>query len=150
MLDAPNISDLAWRGTTLSTSQLKTTEFIANIIIPDTDTPGATAAGVHRFIDHMVGHYMTREEAEEFTTGLDTLNKLPDAFNRLNEQKQTTIVAELDKNLQKNTFYKSFKELTIIGYYSSEIGATQELRYDPLPGPYKEIPFTEIGRAWST
>ena len=41
------------------------------------------------------------------------------------------------------------KPLTVAGYYTSEIGATQELRQNPM-GVYKgDIPYAEIGRSWS-
>jgi len=97
-----------------------------------------------------VGKYWGKNEKKSFIVGLDSHNKQPCRFNELDAEQQISIVAKLDENLEKNTFYKSFKELTIIGYYTSKIGATEELRYDPVPGPYKEISLVEVGRAWST
>ncbi|MGI9181194.1 MAG: gluconate 2-dehydrogenase subunit 3 family protein [Longimicrobiaceae bacterium] len=45
-------------------------------------------------------------------------------------------------------FFRTMKELTIVGYYTSEVGATQELRHEPTPGRYEGcVPFNEIGRA---
>jgi hypothetical protein len=42
------------------------------------------------------------------------------------------------------------KDLTVIGYFSSESGATQELRYNPVPGRFNgDVPFSEVGRRWS-
>jgi hypothetical protein len=42
------------------------------------------------------------------------------------------------------------KELTLVGYYTSEPGATQELRHEPVPGRYQAcVPLSEIGRAWA-
>lgn len=47
-------------------------------------------------------------------------------------------------------FMRKMKELTLVGYYTSEIGATQELRHEPVPGRYDGcVPFSEIGRAWA-
>lgn len=47
-------------------------------------------------------------------------------------------------------FFATMKELTVVGYYTSEIGATQELRYLAVPGPYRGcIPFTEARRTWA-
>jgi hypothetical protein len=38
----------------------------------------------------------------------------------------------------------------VIGYYSSEQGATQELRYNPAPGRFiGDIPFSKVGKRWS-
>lgn len=47
-------------------------------------------------------------------------------------------------------FMRSMKELTLVGYYTSEIGATQELRHEPVPGRFDGcVPFAEIGRTWA-
>lgn len=135
---------------TLDPNQLKITELMADIIIPDTDTPGASAAGVHLFIDHMVAHYMTDKEAHDFIAGLDAVDTKANGFVKINKEKQTAIVAAMDAHLKSDAFYKSFKEITVTGYYTSEIGATQELIYDPVPGQYHEVPLADIGRAWAT
>ena len=42
------------------------------------------------------------------------------------------------------------KELTLVGYYTSEVGATQELRYERAPGRYDGcMPYEDLGRAWA-
>ena len=47
-------------------------------------------------------------------------------------------------------FFRMMKELTLLGYYTSEAGATRELRYVPVPGRYDGcVPFTTIGRTWA-
>ena len=47
-------------------------------------------------------------------------------------------------------FWRTLKELTLVGYYTSEPGATQELRYEAVPGRYEGcIPFSQIGRTWA-
>jgi gluconate 2-dehydrogenase gamma chain len=47
-------------------------------------------------------------------------------------------------------FYRTLKELTVIGYYTSEVGATRELRYEASPGRYQGcIPFADVGRVWA-
>lgn len=134
----------------LSGDQLKMIELMADIIIPDTDTPGAATAGVHDFINHMVAKYMTDEEAEAFTNGLAVVDTSAGGFLSLSHDKQVAVVAALDENMKKERFYRIFKGLVVTGYYTSEIGATQELIYDPVPGPYHEVPLADIGRAWAT
>jgi gluconate 2-dehydrogenase gamma chain len=48
------------------------------------------------------------------------------------------------------SFFRTFKELTIVGYYTSQIGATRELKYSRVPGRFQGcVPFKTIGRAWS-
>lgn len=48
------------------------------------------------------------------------------------------------------SFYRMMKELTVIGYYTSEPGATKELRYVQVPGRFDGcVPLAKIGRAWA-
>ena len=47
-------------------------------------------------------------------------------------------------------FFRMMKELTILGYCTSEAGATKLLRYAPYPGPYHgDVPHSEVGKAWA-
>ena len=46
-------------------------------------------------------------------------------------------------------FWRNIKELTLVGYYTSEAGSTQELRVNPM-GPWRaDIPLAEVGSAWA-
>lgn len=47
-------------------------------------------------------------------------------------------------------FYRTMKELTVVGYYTSEVGATRELRHEAVPGRYEGcIPLAQVGRTWA-
>ena len=47
-------------------------------------------------------------------------------------------------------FFYKLKELTVLGYYTSEVGAKQELIYNPIPMKYDgDIEFSDVGRQWS-
>lgn len=47
-------------------------------------------------------------------------------------------------------FWQTVKRLTLLGYYTSEPGATQELRYEAVPGRYEGcLPFADVGRSWA-
>ena len=47
-------------------------------------------------------------------------------------------------------FFRTMKELTVVGYYTSEAGATQELRHEAVPGRFDGcIPFAQVGRTWA-
>ncbi len=47
-------------------------------------------------------------------------------------------------------FFRQLKELTLAGYYTSEVGATQELQWLAAPGRYDaDVPLSEVGRAWA-
>ena len=52
---------------------------------------------------------------------------------------------------QGPSFFPILKELVTVGYFTSELGATRAVRYDPVPGAYRGcVPLSQIGRAWAT
>src|SRR5438477_6100366 len=55
----------AWAPRTLSPAQLELVATVAEHIIPQTDTPGARAAGVHRFVDTLLSDHYAREAGQE-------------------------------------------------------------------------------------
>jgi hypothetical protein len=40
------------------------------------------------------------------------------------------------------------KELSVVGYYTSEVGSTRELRVNPMV-PYRDVPYTAGAPAWA-
>ena len=47
-------------------------------------------------------------------------------------------------------FFRTMKELTVLGYYTSQIGATKELRHAPIPGRFNGcVPLKTVGRTWA-
>ncbi|GAB4032756.1 gluconate 2-dehydrogenase subunit 3 family protein [Spirosoma jeollabukense] len=65
---------------------------------------------------------------------------------------ETGVVAkDAEKNAPLTPFFKLVKELTILGYFSSEIGCTQALAYVPIPGRYEGVVKLKDGqKAWAT
>jgi hypothetical protein len=154
-----------WSPVVLSPDQVDAVRRIADVIIPETDTPGAAAAGVHRFIDSMVGEGFLEEDRQHFMQGLADLDarcqdRYGAPFVDLSLEEQRAEVAEMDDrvfgpdapevDLDDPPFFRIMKELVIVGYYTSEIGASQELKINLVPGRYDgDVPFDEIGRAWA-
>jgi len=134
--------------------QLNIIARISEIIIPTTDTPGAIAAGVPFYIDHIAANWMNKNQSSQLIAGIDkiemdTKTKYGKGFLEQSNITQVAIVQALDDNLKHEATYKTLKTYTVIGYYTSKIGMSEELNYDPIPGPYKEIPFSDVGKAWS-
>lgn len=142
-------------------------------IIPTTDTPGAIAAGVPEFIERIVFQWYTQTEREIFLHGMDMSNvfsqqQLGGLFVDLSPEQQDVVLAqmevqggakplfsgfEMQPSLEedRSAFFPKLKELVVVGYYTSEIGATEELRYEAMPMEYKgDIPLAEVGRSWAT
>ncbi|MFB6230669.1 MAG: gluconate 2-dehydrogenase subunit 3 family protein [Salinibacter sp.] len=159
------ISGPDWAPQTLTAEQNEMVDTIAEIIIPTTDTPGASAANVNRFIDALVGESYLPKDRDRFLRGLDDLNtrckeKYGASFTECTGEQQRALVGELDDekfgadapefDRENPPFFRMMKELTIIGYYTSEVGATQELKTSIVPGYYDgDVPYEKIGRAWS-
>ena len=135
-----------WRPRVLDTDQAEMVATIAEHILPETDTPGARAVGVHRFIDAMVAESYAADERQQFLTALAALDAR--GFLARSASDQLAMLGELDRT--GDPFFRSLKDLTLVGYYTSEIGATRELQYAPLPGRYDGcVPLAQIGRAWA-
>lgn len=144
----------------LNAEQLQMTGEIAELIIPATDTPGALAVDVHGFIDHFMVECMTKAEQQTFLDGLKKIDlvaeeKYHKTFLACTHKQHLELLTELDKgtgdfNSADKQFFILFKSLTLFGYYTSEVGASQELAYLAIPGGYKgNFPFAKIGKAWS-
>ena len=138
----------------VSAEQTKLLAEVADVIIPTTDTPGAKAAGVEQFIVRVMRDCYVSEEQVKFYAGLAKL----DADSRAAHGKgfaeldDATKNAALRKTAEDNkTFFKLMKQLTVAGYFTSEIGATKALEYLPIPGRFEgDVPMQPGQKAWAT
>jgi hypothetical protein len=143
----------------LNADQLLILREVGEVIIPTTDTPGAIAAGVHDFINHYAAHCLGNKEQSQLTNALNiiastTKSTHQKSFDQLNLQQKTELLSQLEQ--AKNSFTKedqiNFKQLkaqVVFAYYTSEIGASQELVYLAIPGGYKgDFKFSKVGKAW--
>ena len=48
-----------------------------------------------------------------------------------------------------DSFFRTLKELVLVGYYTSEVGATQELGVNPMGVWRPDIPYAEVGHSWA-
>ena len=138
---------------------------VAELIIPATDTPGAKDAQVPQWIALMIKDCYPEKDQQRFEDGLDQLDKdskqaYGDSFMELSEQQQIELLtkAETDARALRAKdptadlpFFLMMKELTLIGYFTSEPGATQALQYVQNPGSYNACTPVEAGqKAWAT
>jgi hypothetical protein len=132
-----------------------------DLIIPATDTPGAKAARVNEFMDVILTDWATTEERARFLSGLDDIETQAKAlfgkgFLEASTAQQTAMLQALDDSVDwlhdppsdppvssgrsfdqlHGEFFRSFKLMTIHGYYTSEIGQTQELKREIIPGAF--------------
>jgi hypothetical protein len=142
----------------LTAAQFATAGALAERILPRTDTPGALDVGVPAFIDVIVGKYLGEPERRKLTAGLADVEARSTAahraaFAKLTAAQQDALLTKLaaDSQDKPGTFFQQIRELTILGYFTSEPVAKNITHYDPIPGRFEGcIPLTETGgRAWT-
>jgi len=126
---------------------------VADVIIPTTDTPGAKAAGVEQFIVRVVRDCYRWEEQENFYAGLakldeDSKTAHGQGFAGLDPAAKNDMIKRA--TTANREFFKVMKQLTVAGYFTSEIGATKALEYLPIPGRFEgSVPMQPGQKAWA-
>ena len=132
---------------------------ISERIIPTTDTPGAIAAGVPAFIEMMMADWYAPGDRDEFMNGLGLVDgyasvQYEKAFAELAPEQQDLILTlAMQGRIQAlgGDFFQHCRQLTVLGYYTSEIGCTQERIYVPVPGHYDgRYPYAQVRRVFSS
>ncbi len=139
-----------WSPQVLNRNQLAAAADLAEVILPRTLTPGAKDAQVERFIDSLAAGFLSPDENDILLSGLNHLHR--GGFVNLSFDKQNEAVRELVSDGEHAGFFRLFKQCTLLGFFTSEIGATQVLNYDPIPGIYSGCENLEDvgGRTWAT
>jgi hypothetical protein len=159
-----------WKPAFLSADQAELVAEVAEIMIPRTDTPGAKDAGVPAFIDTMLNAVYEKEGQQRYLNGLDAFEKASQdfhgkAFMKLEPAQRVQLVEKFhteaiqrehaDKQPNRSArrpFILMTKELVLLGFFTSQVGATQVLRHVPVPGAWRAcIPLSEAsaGRGWA-
>jgi hypothetical protein len=128
----------AWKPKILTPHQNSTVIALSELIIPQTDTPGAKAANVNRFVDGVLAERATDEraaaESKKFLAGLTALDERAKTefgkpFVEATPDQQTAMLTKLSTP-PVDEFFEAIKSMTIIGYYTSEVGMRQEMGDD--------------------
>ena len=135
-----------------STDDIAYLDEIANTILPDTATPGAKAAMVGQFITVMINDCYEQKDQKIFHDGMNTLNDLSkktydNSFMKISQQQRHDLLVKLDKEQKEymknkkpeasSHYFRMMKELTMLGYFTSEIGCTKARRYVETPGKFE-------------
>ncbi|WP_297338364.1 gluconate 2-dehydrogenase subunit 3 family protein [Algoriphagus sp.] len=133
-------------GLNFSPEDIAFLDELGDTIIPETDTPGAKAAGIGQFMVMMVKDTYDADQQKIFVDGLNMIRK---DFKSKKGVDYVGAPAE-DRLAYLNGLYEQYKtsepkepqvinmlrDLTVLGYFTSEIGATQALNYVEVPGRY--------------
>ena len=162
--------EIGWKPVFLSDEQAALVAEVAEIIIPKTDTPGAKDAGVPAFIDTLLKDVYTQEDRDRYLAGLKAFDdgaqsKYGKPFMQLGKKEQAeyvqaandeAVAVELAYDPRPKTLRRPFilmtKELSLLGFFTSEPGATQVLQHVAVPGAYQAcVPLAKAGngKAWA-
>ena len=145
---------------TLNPHQDATVTTIAESIIPQTETPGAKAVRVNEFIDLILTDWFDDEDRAKFLAGLANVDtQCRDLFGKdfidCSALQQKQMLTALDEELTEmrqadihtwrrrrhavaadKSFFHAMKQLTLVGYFTSEEGAKQALHYEIIPSQH--------------
>lgn len=150
---------------------------MAEAILPRTDTPGAKDVFVDRYIDMITNNCMTKLQQQRMKKGVAELydafeeygkkafiDATPEeqlAYLQKTEMDARQIAADIgnrrspdteEEELNNRPFFPEFKQMVLVGYFTSEQVGTEVLAYDPVPGEW--IPCGDLqeltgGKLWS-
>jgi hypothetical protein len=140
------------KATFFNDDEMATLRALVDVILPATDSPAASAADTHYFIDLAIPACANANARDTFREGLELLGEK--RFARLTPDEQVTLLkarAEADMELPyEQSFFKILKDYTLTGYFLSEVGATQALAYERVPGGFQgDLPLEANQKAWA-
>jgi hypothetical protein len=127
-----------WTPRVLTARQDATVAALCELIIPETDTPGARAVGVNRFVDSVL-HDAPDAERTAFLRGLAWIEersrtRFKKDFVDLAAADQTSLLSAVADRSSRAAadrvgvdFFRAIKSMTIDGYYTTESGLRREL-----------------------
>ena len=135
---------------------------IGETIMPTTDTPGAKAVGIGAFMTMMVNDCYDDAAHAAFQSGMAEIDATSRSrhgrsFVQCTPAERHEMLSAIDREMSAQEkkrgetphYFSMMKELTLLGYFSSEIGCTHALRYVETPGSYDgDVPYHKGDRAW--
>jgi len=128
-------------------------EEVCSIILPKTSTPGAADIQLAYFIELTVKNCLHPEEQIKIKKGLQQLQHYNgSSFSSLTAAEKMNSIKETDEAAFKDdagkAWFRIVKKLALIGYFTSQEGATKALNYVKVPGDYKAcIPYRKGEKA---
>jgi hypothetical protein len=132
-------------GRSLDAHQMELVTHIAELILPETDTPGATSVKVPEFIDLMLTEWHPAAERRRFLEGLADIDARSrrdhgGVFLDLRAADRSALLQALDgvKGAEGSAedAFATVKQLTIYGYFTSEVVMKDVIHYQVIPGRF--------------
>lgn len=142
----------------LSATDVLLLDEIGETILPSIrDLPGAKAAAIGLYMLTTVNDCYSLKDKAIFIAGIDGLEndckqRYSKSFVALGPEQKMALLSQIDAQARtaKDHYFTLLRKLTIDGYVTSEPGATKALRYLPVPGQFKNIPYKHGDKRWAT
>ncbi|MFM2290154.1 MAG: hypothetical protein RL684_3297 [Pseudomonadota bacterium] len=140
------------KASTFNGPEMEALRAVVDVILPETDSPAASAADTHYFIDLAIAACATPAAFHTFSAGVAEL--VDSGFaGKTPGQQHTWLEARAASDLPlayELSFFRILKDYTLAGYFLSEIGATRALAYERVPGGYwGDLPLAPGQKAWA-
>jgi hypothetical protein len=147
-------------GELFSEHELTVLYSLCETILPKTDTPSAVEAGCHELVPHQLQHCHTKQQQDDCIQIINTVDMYANkefgkTFPLLPPKQQQQLLSNIESDgvstdIQKEQF-KFLKALIVFGYFTSEVGATQALNYQAVPGGFiGSIPANSNTKSWGS
>ncbi len=155
--------------TAFSAADIALMDEIADTILPRTKTPGAKDTGIGAFMATFVADCYTAQQQATFRAGLADIDKRAGGrFLSLTPEARAELLRTVDADAKKQAaagtgprnaesaeakahYFTMLKQLTIFGFFTSKIGATEVLQYVAVPGRYDgDLAYVAGTPAWAT
>jgi CO/xanthine dehydrogenase Mo-binding subunit len=143
-----------YKPTFFTPAEMSRIAILVDLILPETDSVSASQAGTHEFIDAVMHACASTKQQATFRAAMAALES--EGFDATNANANARVEwlkkrANADVALPYDeSFFKILKDYTLTGYFHSEIGATQALAYERVPGGYiGDIPLATGQKAWA-
>jgi len=158
---SPNPHSSEHAGKLFSQAEMLLLRDICTQVIPKTATAGAAEVDTHGFIDNQLYSCYQREDQQKVSSVLLKIEQVAmqryhQPFSSTTTTEQYALLTDLEKPANgfddsDRSHFKFLKSQIVFGYYTSEVGASQELEYSAVPGGFKgSIPYDSVGKAWGS
>jgi hypothetical protein len=167
--ELPEIERVMAQGTAAFTAaDVALLDEIAETILPETSTPGAKAAKVGAFMALMVSEAYDERTRQVFQQGLRQLDETcrqahASPFMQASDREQHAVMEDRAPKRRVRApaaaadtdepahYFRLMKELTLLGYFTSEIGCTRAMRYIESPGRFDpNVPHSPGDKSWAS
>ncbi|MBL0740340.1 gluconate 2-dehydrogenase subunit 3 family protein [Chryseolinea lacunae] len=159
-------SEVAATGTTFTPETISFLDEVGETILPTTAaSPGAKESKIGEFMKTIVSDCYEEKDQKIFMEGIGKLNaaaekKFANGFMDLSATERHDLLVDVDKEAKDYAaakkeedpahYFTMVKQLTLWGYFTSEVGSTKALRFLPVPGKYDGCyPYKKGDRAWA-